>query len=171
MGFPLRSFNKVILVGRSGKEPEVTVRPETSRKLAKFTIATSETYLDQSKNRQEKTDWHNVIAWGPVADSVERVVHKGDLVLVEGHLRNRKWNDRNSGQERTVTEVEASSITILQRANRDGQGSSAGGGEYPYAKPGGKGRPGGGGESGEADVDFPPPADAVDIDNPGEDPF
>jgi single-strand DNA-binding protein len=125
----VRSLNRVILVGRVGKAPEVTVVASTSRQLAKFSLATDEGYFDKNSNawKDLPTTWHNIVAWGPLAQKVERSVGKGDMVLVEGSIRTRKWQDKN-GQDRWNTDIQADNITVLDHRK---DGASGGGSSYP----------------------------------------
>ena len=82
----VRSLNRVILVGRAGKDPEVTVMPNSGQQLAKFSLATNEGYFDKNNNawKDLPTEWHNIVAWRALAQKVEKGVGKGDMVLVEG---------------------------------------------------------------------------------------
>lgn len=123
----VRSLNRVILVGRAGKDPEVTVMPNSGQQLAKFSIATNEGYFDKNNNawKDLPTEWHNIVAWRALAQKVEKGVGKGDMVLVEGSIHTRKWKDKN-GQDRSTTEITADTITVLDR-RKDGaaQGQSS----------------------------------------------
>ena len=125
----VRSLNRVILVGRAGKDPEVTVMPNSGQQLAKFSLATNEGYFDKNSNawKDLPTEWHNIVAWRALAQKVEKGVGKGDMVLVEGSIRTRKWKDK-SGQDRSSTEIQADNIVVLDR-RRDG----AAGADSPYA--------------------------------------
>lgn len=100
----MTSINKVFLVGNIGKDPEI--RHTTSgKKIASFSLATSETWKDDKGQRQSKTEWHKVVVFNDnLAGIVEKYVKKGSRVLVEGKLQTRKWAD-NNGQDRYVTEV------------------------------------------------------------------
>ncbi|MBN2347176.1 MAG: single-stranded DNA-binding protein [Candidatus Aminicenantes bacterium] len=120
----VRSLNRVILVGRAGRDPEITVLPKSGQQKAKFGLATDEGYWDKSTNawKDLPTEWHNIIAWGPQAQKVERSVHKGDMVIVEGRIRTRKWQDK-SGQDRWTTEIQAENVTVLDRNKEGGQGA------------------------------------------------
>ena len=125
----VRSLNRVILVGRAGKDPEVTVMPNSGQQLAKFSLATNEGYYDKNSNawKDLPTEWHNIIAWRALAQKVEKGVGKGDMVLVEGSIRTRKWKDKN-GQDRSTTEITADNIIVLDRRREGGGGSGS-----PYA--------------------------------------
>lgn len=114
-----RSLNRVILVGNVGKDPEITHIPNLDRDVAKFSMATTEVFMDKATNQfQDYTEWHNIVAWGYAAKKVERQVSKGTLVLVEGKIKSRKWKDQND-QDRWTTEIRADSVTVLERANRE----------------------------------------------------
>lgn len=130
----VRSLNKVILVGRVGKDPEVTVMPKSGQQLAKFSLATNEGYFDKNSSawKELPTEWHNIVAWGLLAQKAEKSVGKGDMVLVEGKIRTRKWQDK-SGQDRYTTEINADSLIVLDRRKDQGAG---GGTPYPSSRSG-----------------------------------
>lgn len=115
----VRSLNRVILVGRVGREPEITHIPSLGRDVAKFSLATSEGYMDKNNQWQDMTEWHNIVAWDKLAKKVERSVSKGIMVLIEGKLRTRKWQDRESGQERRSTEIYVDTLVPLEKSNKD----------------------------------------------------
>jgi single-strand DNA-binding protein len=114
------SVNKVILVGNLGKDPEVRHTP-SGVAVANFSLATSESYKDKDGNRQEKTEWHNVVAWRQLAEICGQYLHKGKQVYIEGKLTTRKWQDRD-GVDRYTTEIVADQMQMLGSAN-DGSGS------------------------------------------------
>jgi len=121
-----RSLNRVILVGNVGKNPDITHIPNRDTDVARFSMATTEVFMDKATNQfQDITEWHNIVAWGYIAKKVERDVSKGSLVLVEGKLKTRKWKDQND-QDRWSTEIRADTVTVLERADRDRRGDSAG---------------------------------------------
>lgn len=98
------SVNKVVLIGRVGKDPEIRTSSD-GKKIASFSLATSETYKDKSGQKQEKTEWTNVsVLNSGLAELVDRYVSKGSRIYVEGSLQTRKWTDK-SGNERYTTEV------------------------------------------------------------------
>ena len=110
-----RSINRVILVGHVGKEPEITHIPNLAKDVAKFSMATTEVFMDKKTNQfQDLTEWHNIVAWGWAAKKVERDIHKGSLVLVEGKIRTRKWKDKND-QDRWTTEIAAETVVSLDK--------------------------------------------------------
>lgn len=110
------SLNKVQLIGFLAKDPEVRVAQD--KKVASFTLATSERYKDRNGEVKENTEWHNVVCWRQ-AEYVEKFIAKGAQVYVEGRLRTRSWDDSN-GVKRYVTEILADQIQSLDR-KRDGQ--------------------------------------------------
>ena len=98
------SVNKVVLVGNLGREPEIR-HTNNGKKIASFSLATSDVWKDTNGERQEKTEWHRVVVFNSnTADFVERFLKKGSKVYVEGSLQTRKWTD-NSGQDRFTTEI------------------------------------------------------------------
>ena len=107
----MSGVNKVILVGRLGKEPEVR-HLENGASVANFPIATSETYKDRNTGeRRETTEWHNIVLWRGLADVAEKYLKKGDMVYVEGKLRTRSWE--KDGITRYTTEVVGDNMTML----------------------------------------------------------
>lgn len=117
------SFNKVILVGNVGKDPEIR-RFENNIK-ASFSLATSETYTPRGGEKVTQTEWHNIVAWRRLAELSENYIRKGSQILVEGKLRYRSYDDRD-GNKRYIVEVEADVIQLLGRkpdnAGQPGQG-------------------------------------------------
>lgn len=113
-----KSVNKVILVGNVGKDPEVKYAPRGVA-LAKFSLATNERFKDKSGEWQDRTEWHNVIAWQRLAEIVGEYVHKGDKVYIEGKLQTSSWEDRNSGDRKYRTEIVARNIVLLGSRGTD----------------------------------------------------
>lgn len=104
------SINKVILLGRVGKDVEV--KDINGAKCATFTLATSEKYKDRNGEVKELTEWHNIVAWRATADICEKFVHKGDQLFVEGRIKYRSWeNDR--GEKRYATDIFADKVELL----------------------------------------------------------
>lgn len=119
------SLNKVMLIGNVGKEPEVRyldggAQGAQGRKVATFTLATTERYRDRSGEMRENTEWHNIVAWGQPADVVERFVHRGTQLYIEGKLRTRSWTDQ-SGAKRYTTEINADALQLLGRRENNTQ--------------------------------------------------
>lgn len=112
-------INKVTLVGRLGKDPEVR-HFDNNSSVCNFTLATSETYTDREGQRIEQTEWHNLAIWRKgLVDVAEKYLKKGHLIYVEGKLRTRSWDDQ-SGNKRYTTEVVVDSFKMLEK--RDGSG-------------------------------------------------
>ena len=104
-------INKVILIGRLGKDPEIKSF-ENGVKRASFTLATSESRKDKEGNRVEQTEWHNIVCWRNLAEIAEKYLIKGKLIYLEGKLRTRSWEETNN-VKRYITEVEVSTFTML----------------------------------------------------------
>ena len=120
----MSGVNKVILVGRLGKEPEVR-NLDNGAVVANFSIATSESYKDKTTGeKKEVTEWHNIVLWRGLAEIAQKYVHKGDLIYIEGKLRTRSWE--KDGVTRYSTEVVADNMTML--GSRGGGSSSGDGG-------------------------------------------
>jgi single-strand DNA-binding protein len=107
----LMSVNKAILIGNLGKDPEVRFT-STGRAVARFPIATSEVWTDAEGNRQERTEWHNIIVWGKQGETCGQYLAKGRQVFVEGSIRTRNYDDK-SGNKRYVTEIVAQRVRFL----------------------------------------------------------
>ena len=111
-----RGVNKVILVGNAGGDPEVRYTPNGNA-VTNITLATSESWKDQHGQKQERTEWHNIVAGRDRALFVERHVHKGSLVYVEGKIRTRSYDDA-SGNKRYITEIYADRIEFFSLGGR-----------------------------------------------------
>ena len=103
--------NKVQLIGRLGQDPEI-VNFENGKQLAKFSLATDDSYKDQNGQRVERTDWHNIVVWGKLVKVVENYVTKGKEIAVEGKLTTRSWEDKE-GVKRYTTEVVCNELLLL----------------------------------------------------------
>ena len=106
-------LNKVQIIGRLGKPVEIKYS-QAGNAIASFSVATDESYTDKNGQRQEATEWHNIVAFGKTADICGKYLDKGSLVYVEGKLRTRKWQDRD-GRDRYVTEIHADNVRFLER--------------------------------------------------------
>jgi single-strand DNA-binding protein len=103
--------NKVQLIGNLGKAPEVKTL-EGGKKVARFTMATNETYRDRAGRKETQTTWHNIVAWGKVAEIAEKFLDPGKEVAIEGKLVNRSYNDK-AGNKQFITEVVANELLLL----------------------------------------------------------
>jgi single-strand DNA-binding protein len=131
--------NKVILIGNLGRDPEVRSTP-SGQPVASFTLATSRRWKDKNGQRQEQTEWHQIVVWGKQAEIAGQYLTKGKQIFLEGRLQTRSWDDRQTGEKRYRTEVVCDNFQML--------GSRGGGGgdfEQGGAAPGGSGGGGGGG--------------------------
>ncbi len=123
------SVNKVILVGRLGRDPE-TRYTGGGQAVANFSIATDETYKDRNGERQKRTEWHKIVVWGKQAEIAQQYLKKGSLLFLEGRIQSREWQDKE-GQKRTSFEIVASNFRMLGGrgdAAAAGAGAGAGGG-------------------------------------------
>lgn len=114
-------INKVILIGNLGRDPEVRIL-ENGTKVAKFSIATNESYLDKSNEWQTLTEWHDIVLWRNLAERAERQLKKGNQIFVEGKLTHRKYQDKD-GVDRYITEVVASTFRLLDRKEGGNSGT------------------------------------------------
>ncbi len=105
--------NKVQLIGNLGNDPEI-ITLESGKKLAKFSLATNDSYKNSEGEKVTQTDWHNLIAWGKTADIVEKYLTKGKEIAVEGKLTNRSWDD-SDGKKRYTTEVVVNELLMLSK--------------------------------------------------------
>lgn len=123
-----RGINKVILVGNLGQDPETRYMPSGGA-VTNITVATSETWKDkQSGQQQERTEWHRIVFFNRLAEIAGEYLRKGSKVYIEGSLRTRKWQDKNTGADRYTTEIVANEMQML-----DSRGGGAGG-EYAPAQ-------------------------------------
>jgi single-strand DNA-binding protein len=120
----MKSVNKVILIGNLGKDPEVKYTPG-GMPIAKFTIATNERYKDKDGQWQDRTEWHNVVAFQRLAEIVGEYLKKGSKAYIEGSLRTSSWDDKETGQKRYKTEIIANDLVLLSGR---GEGGDSGGG-------------------------------------------
>ncbi len=114
-------MNKVILMGNLGKAPE-TRTLESGVVMCRFPIATSETYKNRkSGEKTSHTEWHNVVLWRGLAEVAEKYLNKGDKILIEGRIRSRSWEDKESGQMRFITEVLADQMQMIGSAKKSSE--------------------------------------------------
>lgn len=123
------SVNKVILVGNLGRDPEVRYT-QGGAPVANFTLATNESWTDKAGAKQERTEWHRVVAWGKTAEIARDHLGKGKQVYIEGTLQTRQWEDRD-GNKRQTTEIRAGRLVLLGRAEGGGGGGDRGAAPMP----------------------------------------
>ncbi|HEX3071071.1 MAG TPA: single-stranded DNA-binding protein [Thermoanaerobaculia bacterium] len=122
------SVNRVILVGRLGKDPEMRSIP-SGTSVTKFSLATDERFTDKSGEKQERTEWHNIEAWGKLGEICGQYLRKGRLVYIEGSIRTESWDDKESGQKKYKTKIVATDMKMLEK-----KGDDEGGGGYTGAR-------------------------------------
>lgn len=110
-------LNRVMLLGNLGADPEVRMT-SGGQAVLKARLATSETYLDKSKQRQERTEWHNVVIWGKRAEGLGKILKKGDRIFVEGRLETDSYEDRG-GNKRYRTEVVVSEVLLQGSSSKN----------------------------------------------------
>jgi single-strand DNA-binding protein len=110
--------NKVILIGNLGRDPEVRSTP-SGQPVASFTLATSRRWKDKSGQRQEQTEWHNIVCWGRQAEVAGQYLTKGKQIYVEGRLQTRSWDDRQTGEKRYKTEIVCENFQMLGQRGGD----------------------------------------------------
>jgi len=126
-----KSVNKVILIGNLGKDPEVKVTP-SGTPVAKFSLATNERYKDKAGQWQDRTEWHNLVAWQRTAEIIGEYVKKGSKIYVEGRLQTSSWDDKTTGEKKYRTEIIVNDLVLLS-GRGDGEGASrsaSGGGSF-----------------------------------------
>jgi single-strand DNA-binding protein len=134
----MRGVNRVMLIGNLGKEPDVQYL-EGNIAVAKFPLATTETYKDRAGKLISQTEWHTVVLWRGLAELAQKYLHKGSLIYVEGRLRTRSWDDRE-GNKKFATEIVGDNLIMLDKRT-EGSGyhppASTGGAEShePYPGP------------------------------------
>ncbi|MBS1154214.1 MAG: single-stranded DNA-binding protein [Proteobacteria bacterium] len=108
----MASLNKVLLIGNLGRDPENRFMPSGGA-VCNFSIATTDRFTDKSGQKQERTEWHNIVMYGKLAEIASQYLKKGSAVYVEGRLQTRKWQDKNTGADRYTTEIIADQMQML----------------------------------------------------------
>lgn len=147
----MRGVNRVMLIGNLGKDPDVQYL-EGNIAVAKFPLATTETYKDRAGKLISQTEWHTVVLWRGLAELAQKYLHKGSLIYVEGRLRTRSWEDKD-GNKKFATEIVGDNLIMLDKRG-DGHGGS-------YQAPGSTDNS----IEGYSSADVPPPPPMTD---PGE---
>lgn len=142
----MASVNKVILLGNLGRDPELRYTPG-GQAVANFTVATNERYTTKDGEKQERTEWHRIVAWGRTGEICAQYLSKGRSVYVEGRLQTREWEDKEGGKRRT-TEIVANTVQFIGGRGEGGPGGSPSDG-------GSSGGGGGGYDSGPPPDDVP----------------
>jgi single-strand DNA-binding protein len=118
------SVNRVILVGRLGRDPE-TRYTGGGQAVANFSVATDESYKDKNGERQKRTEWHKIVVWGKQAEIAQQYLKKGSLIFIEGRIQSREWQDKE-GQKRTSFEIVANNFRMLG-GRAEGAAAASGG--------------------------------------------
>jgi single-strand DNA-binding protein len=160
-------LNKVLLLGNLGADPELRVTPG-GQSVLKLRLATTESYLDKSNTRQERTEWHSITVWGKRGEALAKILAKGSSIFIEGSIRTSSYE--KDGDKRYRTEIIANNIILSGRGRPgetrgDAEGGGGGGGGGGGRSYGGGGERGGGGGGGGAR----PPAPQQQNDAPPED--
>ena len=114
----MASLNRVLLIGRLGKEPALNYTPN-GQPVCKFSIATDDGWKDKQGQKHEKVTWHNIVFWGKAGENAKKYLSKGSLVYVEGKIDTRSYDDKETGQKKYVTEIIGSTIQFLETAKKD----------------------------------------------------
>ena len=148
-------INKVILVGNLGRDPEIRSLP-SGQPVASFSVATSRRFKDRDGQRQEQTEWHNIVCFGKQAEIAGQYLVKGKQVFIEGRIQTRSWDDKNSGEKKYRTEIICENFQMLGGGPGGGGGRGGGvaqtGPDYDNEPSFGGG---GGGAGGGSDDDIP----------------
>ncbi|GAA4301239.1 single-stranded DNA-binding protein [Compostibacter hankyongensis] len=139
----MRGVNRVTLIGNLGRDPDVQFL-EGNIAVAKFSLATTETFKDRSGKLLTQTEWHTVVLWRGLAELAQKYLHKGSLVYIDGRLRTRSWEDRE-GNKKYATEIVGDNLVMLDKR-------SEGNYDMPGHHPGEEGEPGN-----KTDKDSSPP--------------
>ncbi len=116
-----KSLNKVILIGRLGKDPELSYLA-SGVAVGKFSMATSERWKDDSGNLQERTEWHNIVTWRKLAEICGQYLKKGSKIYLEGRIQTSSWDDKTTGVKKSKTEIIADDMIMLDSKGAGGAG-------------------------------------------------
>jgi single-strand DNA-binding protein len=126
--------NKVILIGNLGRDPEVRSTP-SGQPVASFTLATNRRWRDKNGQRQEQTEWHNIVVWGKQAEIAGQYLTKGKQIFLEGRLQTRSWDDRQTGEKKYKTEIVCENFQMLGQRGGGGDFEAPGAAAAPAAGP------------------------------------
>ncbi len=129
-----KGVNKVMLLGRLGKDPEIK-STQGGMVIATFTLATSDRQKDQQGAWQDKTEWHNLVAFGRTAEIVRDYCKKGKEVFIEGKIQTRSWDDKESGKKNYRTEILVNDLSFTGGGDRAAGSDSGGGSSYQSSRP------------------------------------
>lgn len=154
------SLNKVLLIGNLGKDPELKATP-SGQSVARFSVATTETWKNPQGEKQSKTEWHNIVVWGKQAEIAEKYLRKGKQVMIEGRIQYREYTDQ-AGVKKTICDIRCDNFVMLGRADEGGGsrdsggygGRATGGGSQDFEDHGAPSPSGGGGSFPDDDIPF-----------------
>jgi single-strand DNA-binding protein len=144
-------MNKVILIGNLGRDPELKMTP-SGQALARFSVATTETWKNPQGEKQSKTEWHNIVVWGKQAEIAEKFLRKGKQVMIEGRIQYREYTDQ-AGVKKTACDIRCDNFVMLGRMDEGGVRPASGAHsdfDEPLPPP-----PAGGSGGGNYDDDIP----------------
>ena len=121
------SLNKVLLIGNLGRDPELKATP-SGQSVARFSVATTETWKNQAGEKQSKTEWHNIVVWGKQAEIAEKYLRKGKQVMVEGRIQYREYTGQD-GVKKTACDIRCDNFVMLGRADEGSRDSGSYGGK------------------------------------------
>jgi len=148
-----KSVNKVILIGNLGKDPEVKYTP-SGMAVAKFSLATNDRFKDKEGNWQDRTEWHNLVAFQRTAEIAGEYLKKGRTVYIEGKLQTSSWDDKETGAKKYKTEIIVNELVLLG----GGQRGESGGGDFESGSAGGRSK---GASAASMDQRTPEPATEI----------
>jgi single-strand DNA-binding protein len=149
----MAGVNKVILVGNLGRDPEVRYT-KAGQAVASFSLATSERWTGKDGNKEEKVEWHRIVAWGKLGEICGEYLFKGKQVYIEGRLQTREWDDKD-GNKKQTTEIVANNMTMLGQVGNGGASDSSRGGSSQGSSAGRQGSsPGGSDDFEDDDIPF-----------------
>ena len=147
------SLNKVLLIGNLGRDPELKSTP-SGQSVARFSVATTETWKNQSGEKQSKTEWHNIVVWGKQAEIAEKYLRKGKQVMIEGRIQYREYTDQ-AGVKKTACDIRCDNFVMLGRMDEGGgRGDYARGGAQDFEDHGAPSPAAGGGGFPDDDIPF-----------------
>jgi single-strand DNA-binding protein len=126
--------NKVILIGNLGRDPEVRSTP-SGQPNAKFTLATNRRWRDKNGQKQEQTEWHNIVVWGKQAEVAGQYLTKGKQIYLEGRIQTSSWEDKQTGEKRYRTEIVCENFQMLSQRGGDFEAAGAGYGAAATQQP------------------------------------
>lgn len=127
------SMNKVILIGNLGRDPELKMTPN-GQALARFSVATTETWKNPQGEKQSKTEWHNIVVWGKQAEIAEKYLRKGKQVMIEGRIQYREYTDQ-AGVKKTACDIRCDNFVMLGRMDEGGARPSSGHSDFDEPLP------------------------------------